>query len=95
MKLRIQVGVENKASGIRLTPLDRAVVVEDLVANVLLLVAGMVDSKDIQPGDGEMDFSLGHVAGSQLEKLVFLKTALKAISYIPGEETVFVKVRPV
>lgn len=67
MKAKIQVGIEQysgKTRRARLTPIDRTVDVSDDVGGILLLFAGAADSQDIQPGDGEVDISLGIGSGN-------------------------------
>ena len=62
MKAKIQVGIEQysgKTRRARLTPIDRTLDVSEDVGGILFLIAGAADSQDIQPGDGEVDISLG------------------------------------
>lgn len=91
-KIRIQVGVESYKSGkrlVRLTPVDKTVDVDDLVATVVLSMVGIVDAGDVQRGDGEVDIPLGDVA-DKLDD--FLPGNFE---WLPGQENVFVRVKQV
>lgn len=91
-KLKIQVGVESYKDNrrlVRLTPLDRTVEVDDLVATVLTSLVGIVDAGDIQRGDGEIDVPLDKVA-ADLEKLL-----PGNYEWLPGEENLFVRIKRV
>ena len=92
-KLRIQIGVESYKGGrrvVRLTPVDKTLEVDELIATVLTsLIGGVVDAGDIQPGDGEIDVPLDKAA-ADLEKLL-----PGNYEWLPGEENLFVRIKRV
>lgn len=91
-KLKIQVGVESYKDNrrlVRLTPLDRTVEVDDLVATVLTSLVGIVDAGDSQRGDGEIDVPLDKMA-ADLEKLL-----PGNYEWLPGTESLFVRIKRV
>lgn len=62
IKLRIQAGVETYRSGrriSRMTPVDQTLEVQPMVADTFLLLASIADTRDLQPGDGEVDVTIG------------------------------------
>jgi hypothetical protein len=61
MKQKIQLGIEGFKNGervIRLTPFDVPVEVQPQVAMVALGVESVLDARDAQPGDGEVDIEI-------------------------------------
>lgn len=66
--LQVQIGAEAfDGAGkrlVRLTPVDRKLDVSSEVGQLLLVVAGLADASDIQPGDGEIDVSLARLTPS-------------------------------
>lgn len=61
-KLRIQAGLETYRGGVRiarLTPIDQQAEVPAVAAETLLLLVGIADTRDLQPGDGEVDVIIG------------------------------------
>lgn len=66
--LQVQIGAEAFDSAgkrlVRLTPVDRKLDVSSELGQILLLVAGIADANDSQPGDGEIDVSLARLTPS-------------------------------
>lgn len=62
IKLRIQAGVETYRTGrrvMRMTPLDQTLEVQPMVADTFMLLSSIADTRDLQPGDGEVDVPIG------------------------------------
>lgn len=62
MKQRIQLGIEGYKNGervFRMTPLDMGAEVKPEIAVLAGMVEQVIDARDAQPGDGEIDFPLG------------------------------------
>ena len=86
MKLRFQAGVESfkdNVRTIRITPLDQQLEVPPMVGELLLAVAASMDSRDFQPGDGELDIPLKELPAS-------VKSALG--SFVVPKGNAFVRV---
>ena len=63
-KIRIQLGLELRNGAVRkarLTPVDHTSDVPNAAAQALLLIAGVADMADMEPGDGEVDVNLGEL----------------------------------
>jgi hypothetical protein len=83
--LRIQIGAERISGSrrvVRMTPVDKTVRADDDVADVVLLVVGVADAFDIQPGDGELDVRLGELP--HLPDLKLLEPARPFLAALPG-----------
>lgn len=92
MKLKLQIGVEVFEEGerkVRLTPVDQKFDVPDQVGTVLKMVFGFADGSDKQPGDGDVDFTIGKV--SQVLKDPRLAFAVKALEGFDGEANAFLR----
>lgn len=86
-RLKLQIGVEDKDKNIRLTPIDTLLPdmpdhVEALLASVILAA----DSRDPQPGDGEVDVKLTE----HLKKALAGHESLAKL--IPANANAFVKI---
>lgn len=90
--VEILAGIEadlnnDKKSDVRLTPLHVPVDVPDAVADILIASLSMLDSRDVQPGDGEYDFP---VTKAMVEKMGLPSWITDAIK---GSQNAFLKVR--
>lgn len=86
-RLKIQIGVEDKDSKLRLTPIDTLLPdmpdhVEALLASVILAA----DARDPQPGDGEVDVKLTE----PLKKALSGHESLARL--IPKDATAFIRI---
>ncbi len=99
MKIRIQMGLEivNGASRkVRLTPVDHTHDVPDTVAQALLLMAGVADLADLQPGDDEVDLPVGDLGKLAAQATVpgLVRDVVKYVEQmgIKGQVNVFMRV---
>lgn len=100
MKIRIQLGLQvgdSVTRKVRLTPVDQTLDVSDEVGQALLLVAGVADLADMQPGDGEVDIKLGQVnswtGGPSTPPMIRQVLQFADSAGISGDASVFVRVR--
>lgn len=84
--MKIQIGYEHKPDGpasksdIRLTPLDQVLPVSKEIEAILFILFAQLDSRDIQPGDGDVDIPLTK------EIMGKLKAAIPVIgNYLPQD----------
>lgn len=96
MKLKMQLGVEVFNEGkrsARVTPVDRRVDVTEEVGGILLLLAGVADANDMQPGDGDVDVSIGKATKAlKIPALDFARSFLKNLD---GDANVFIRISAV
>jgi hypothetical protein len=105
MKIRIKLGVEHlDRSGmkpvrkVRLTPVDETVDASDQVGTILLLLAGVADQNDIEPGDGEFDLHLmaGKDVPEWLRKSPFFAKNMQIIApFLKEDWNLFIRLSPV
>jgi len=103
IQIRIQAGVEayrNGARVVRLTPIDQAAAVPAVAAETLLLLVGIVDMRDLQPGDGEVDVQLGRLeelatnAGAP-ELVRAVAVYAESIGMVGGDVNIFLRIKRV
>lgn len=96
MKMQMQIGVEvydGEQREARLTPIDQKFEVPDAVGQTLMMIEGIVDGGDKQPGDGEIDLPIGTV--EKVLKNPALNFAHNALKGFDGELNVFVNLKKV
>ena len=96
MKIKIQVGVEVYKSGkrtVRLTPVDRVFPAHDELVNIVLMLGGIADAADQQPGDGEVDLPIGTV--DKIVNSQALSWIQGAVKGYDGDANVFLKISKV
>jgi hypothetical protein len=85
-RLKVQIGVESESVKARLTPIDQVVDLPDHVETIIGALVLAADSRDPDPGDGEVDVPL-----TPALKKAFAKSPLIA-SLIPDDATAFIRV---
>lgn len=84
---RIQFGYE--AGGVRLTPIDRFVKIDKATEDLLILLFGLIDANDRQPGDGEIDIPVTPKVRERIGRI--LPTLGQ---FVPADANLFVRIRP-
>lgn len=102
MNIRIQMGLEIIDGGrrkVKLTPVDHTHDIHEAVAQALLLIVGVADMSDLEPGDGEVDVRLGELKvlakGVTLPGLVRDVVQYAQRAGITGRANVFIRIRRV
>lgn len=88
----IQIGVEVVKDGkrtVRVTPIDSTFAIADGAWVIIKAFFGLIDSTDIQPGDGEVDIKLTPKLLEALEKAV---PAIKLLE-LPKDANLFLRAK--